>query len=194
MKQVKITDWSEKMFDEPINSVQKAKEYFRFMGCLHFHMAREFPKRYEEYKQLNIPKQTEIEWITEQLDEYYRDIIENKNDIPLWTIHSRMYDLVETLKTDTALNMILEVTQRIREKVSYEDRVIISETINGRKDRKYRSGLIYLSYDLNDIFIAKAFIELSQYYSIYEEGKSRDLERCQSAAKICNDIKNELKL
>ena len=59
------------MFDKPIKTVEQAKEYFGAMGCSHFHMGREFPQRYDEYRKLNIPKQTETEWQKEQFDEYY---------------------------------------------------------------------------------------------------------------------------
>jgi len=70
-----------KMFDEPIQIIRQTKEFFRVMGCYDYHMWREFPQRYDEYKQLNISKQTESEG--------------KKNNL--------MYDLFESLKTDTAL-------------------------------------------------------------------------------------------
>jgi vacuolar-type H+-ATPase subunit I/STV1 len=180
--------------NEPIKSMKQAKEYFMSMGCSHFHMGREFPQRYEEYKQLNISKKKETEWRMEQLDEYFNDIIENKNNTRLWAVHSRMADLVETLKTAIALRKMLEVTQYIREIVPINDRVIVSETLNGRGNRKLRTGLIYLAYDLKNIQVAKAFVELSLHFATYEEKKGRDLERCQEATKLCNDIKAELGL
>jgi 2-hydroxy-3-keto-5-methylthiopentenyl-1-phosphate phosphatase len=163
------------------------------MGCSHFNMLCE-PQRYEEYIHLSISKEKEAEWRTEQLDEYCSDVIENKINNPLWTVHSSMAEIVETLKTDIALSKMLEITQYIRDRVPFMDRVIVSETINGGVYRQFRTGLIYLAYDLNDISIAKAFVELSLHFSIYEERKSMDLERCQRAIKLCNDIKAELGL
>ena len=65
------------MFEEPIVTVEQAKEYFMKMGCSHFHMAREFPQRYEEYKQLEITKQVEINWILERFNEHYVALFEN---------------------------------------------------------------------------------------------------------------------
>lgn len=181
-------------FDEPIKSIQQAKEYFNAMGCSGFHMYREFPQRYEEYKKLNISNEMEIEWIAEQFDEYYTSVMVDKNAIPLWNIHSRMDKLVETLRTNEALRKMLEVTQHIQDRVPFDDRVIVSETINGRRDRRYRSGLIYLAYDLNNIPVAKVFAELSMFFAIYEEGKNKDFGRCQRATMLCNDIKVELGL
>ncbi len=182
------------MFNKPLRTVQQAKEYFRFMGCSHFHMVREYPQRYEEYMQLNISTQIEIEWRKEQLNEYYMNVIKDEEDKELWIIHSNMADLVESIKVANTLKRMLDVTHHIKNRVPYKDRVIISETINGRKDRRYRSGLIYLAYDLKDIPAAKDFIELSRHFSTYSRGKEQDLDRCQRATKLCNDIKKELNI
>lgn len=182
------------MFDEPINSIYQAKEYFKSMGCSHFHMSREFPQRYAEYKKLNIPGQKEKEWEIEQLNEYYNCVVENNTSVSLWIIHSKMADLTETLKTDDTLIRMLEVTKLIRDRIPVKDRVIVAETINGRSYSKSRSGLIYLAYDLNNFRCAKDFVELSLYFSTYEEEKSRDFDRCQRSAKLCLDIIRELKL
>lgn len=182
------------MFDKSIKHIDEAKEYFKHMGCSHFHMAREYPQRYEEYKQLSIPKEKEEEWRLEQLDEYYKKIMETKDYNELWCIHSSMDELVETIKNEFALKKILDATRYIRDKVPHMDRVIVSETINGRKYRRYRSGLIYLSYDLKDISAAKEFVGLSLHFAKYLENKSRDLERCQNATILCNDIRQELML
>lgn len=181
------------MFETPITSIEQAKEYYRAMGCSHFHMAREYPNRYEEYQKLNISKQKETLWKTEQLDEYYNDVVENKTDMELWIIHSRISELVESLKTEIAIRKILEVTEYIRDRVPMRDRVIVSETINGRGIRSIRRGLIYLAYDLKRIDLAKAFVELSLHFSTITKN-CRDSTRCKQATELCNDIKLELRL
>ena len=182
------------MFDEPIKSIEQAKEYFKYMGCSGFYMCREYPQRYMEYLQLNILKEIEAEWRMEKLDEYYKDIMENRENLTLWIVHSRMEELVATLKTDKALKKMLEATRNIYSKVPFADRVLVSETINGRRHIKYRDGLIYLAYDLKNISVAKEFAELAIHFSIYEEKKSRDYERCKNSNKLCLDIMRELKL
>ncbi|MTI49676.1 MAG: hypothetical protein FH761_17740 [Firmicutes bacterium] len=182
------------MFDEPIKTFEQAKKYFKRMGFSHFHMAREYPNRYEEYKRLSISRHMEIEWRKEQLDEYYKNVIQENNDDPLWSVHSKMYELVESIRTDSALRKILQATQHISELVPFKDRVIIAETINGRRYRKFRSGLIYLAYDLGNISIAKAFVELSLHFASYKQNESSELERCQNSVKLCNDIQLELEL
>ncbi len=182
------------MFDEPIKTIQQAKYFFRAMGCSHFHMDREFPERSTEYGQLNISKQTEAEWRKEEFDEYYVSIMENSDASLLWNLHSRMYDLFEVLKTDTALIKMLEVTKHMRDKVPLIDRVIVAETINGRRMRQFHGGLIYSAYDLGNIRVAKEFVELSLHFVKYDEKENRGVKRHQKAITLCNDIKLELGL
>jgi hypothetical protein len=182
------------MFDEPITTIQQAKDFFRAMGCSHFHMDREYPGRANEYRRLHISKQTEKEWMQEQFDEYYVSIVENTNSVPLWSLHSSMYDLLLSIKTDAALLKMLEVTRQMRDKVPMKDRIIVAETINGRTVRSARQGLIYVSYDWSKIPAAKEFVDLSLHFSQYDEKENRGFERCQKAIKLCNDIKLELGL
>ena len=182
------------MFTEPIRTIEQAKEFFKAMGCSHFHMDREYPERFQEYKLLNISEQTEVEWREEKLDEYYLRIMESKDKSSLWNAHSSMYDLFESLKTNTALMKMLEATVHIRDKVPMKDRVIVAETINGRGLREYRSGLIYSAYDMNNIAAAREFVELSLHFAAYKESATRGIERQQRAIELCNEIKLELGL
>lgn len=82
-----------------------------------------------------------------------------------------MANLLESLKDNKTLEKMLEVTQYIRETVPFEDRIIVSETINGRSYRQFRSGLIYLSYDMNQVPKGKVFAELSLHFATYGEKK-----------------------
>ncbi len=206
-------------YDTPIATVEQAKDFFRHMGCSHFHMAREFPERYQEYQRLRIPKQLETDWQKEKFHEYYESITGNTSiNLSLWMIHSSMYDLYESLKTEEQLSKLLEVTYFIRDKVPPMDRVIVAETINGRTVRQARRGLIYLSYDLGRKTTAREFVELSFRFSECKDDeidetallerygdiplrvlkhtdyKSHHLERCQKATNKCIEIKKELGL
>jgi hypothetical protein len=181
-------------FEIPIKTLEQAKEYFRAMGCTHFHMSREFPQRYDEYLQLNIPRETEFEWRKERFYECYSAIKGDMDGTSLWNLHSQMDALYENLKTNEELMKILEVTRNIRDKVPPYDRVIVAETINGRTVRETRRGLIYNAYDSGNIAAAKEFAELSLYFSTYEGGKTRDYERCEKSAQLCKAIKVELGL
>ncbi len=185
---------SDRMFEEPIQTIVQAREYFRAMDGSGYHMWREFPERYEEYKQLAISKQTEMEWRQELFEEYYVALKENRASASLWELHSRMCDLFTDMKTEAALAKILEATEAIRERVPRRDRVIVAETINGRAVRSARSGLIYAAYDLKNIPAAAKFVELSLYFSMYDEHENRGMERCQAAVNLCREIELELGL
>src|SRR5688572_25125629 len=104
------------MFDKPITTIQQAKEFFKAMGCTHFHMDREFPDRAKEYDSLKISRQMEKEWTQEQFDEYYKNILENADVNLLWVWHSNMEDLLASLRLQANLMKMLEVTHFIRDK------------------------------------------------------------------------------
>ena len=208
------------MFDKPITTIQQAKEFFKAMGCTHFHMDREFPDRAKEYDSLKISRQTEKEWTQEQFDEYYKNILENTDANPLWHQHSSMEKLLYTLKSETAWMKMLEVTQFIRDKVSLEYRVIIAETIVGRAVIDARDGLIFEAFDFNQKEIAKKFCELALHFSgiqehemdeskignlygndemilrVYKQNDFRSIysDRCRKATQRCNEIKKILGL
>jgi hypothetical protein len=182
------------MFDIPSTTLQQAREFFKAMGCSHFHMDREYPDRAIEYGRLGISKQTEKEWTQEQFNEYHAWIMENAEASSLWRLHSAMEDLLASLGSQPALLKMLEVTEFMRDRVPLEDRVIVAETINGRTVRSARQGLIYLAYDWNNIPVAKAFVELSRHFSQYDEQQNMDYKRCMSVINLCNEIRRELEL
>jgi hypothetical protein len=182
------------MIDKPIRTIEQAKEYYKAMGCSHFHLDREDKERAQEYYSLKISKKSEAAWTEEQFNEFYLYIIEGKKKDLLWSIHARMNDLFEQSSTNTGLTKMLEVTKILRDKVPPRERVLVAETINGRKQRKYHSGLIYSAYNLHKKLIAKEFVELSLYFAKYNGKNIRHIERCQDVIDLCNEIKLELGL
>ena len=68
------------MFDgnEPITTIDMAKEFFVSMGCNGFHMCREYPQRYEEFKALNISKDVMKSWRKEQQETLYKQIMKQE--------------------------------------------------------------------------------------------------------------------
>jgi hypothetical protein len=183
-----------KIFDKPITTLEQAKVFFRAMGCSHFHMDREYPDRSKEYDGLKISRQTEKEWIQEQFNEFYASIMENADANSLWKLHANMADLLPTLRSQTALVKMLEVTQFISDKVPLKDRIIVAETINGRTARIFRQGLIYWAHDWKNKPAAKAFAELSLHFAQFDEKENRGYERSKQAIELCNAIKRRLRL
>ncbi len=48
-----------------ITNLKEAKKYYMELSCSHFHMAREYPERYSEYKKQLISKEKEEQWTLE---------------------------------------------------------------------------------------------------------------------------------
>jgi len=189
-----MTETGPGLFDRPIETILQAKAFFRAMRCSHFHIDRDFPERAREYDRLGISRQTERQWIEEQFEEYHDCIVKGQETEELWILHSRMYDLFLSLRSQTALLKLLQVTGFIREKIPLRDRVIVAETINGRTVRKARQGLIYLAYDFGNTTAARQFAQLSLHFSKCDPEENRGKDRNERAVKLCQEISSELKL
>ena len=181
-------------FNQPIKTIVQAREFFNAMEGSSYEMAREFPKRYAEYQGLNISSQTVQEWREALFGEQCASLKTSTDARNLWNLHARLYDVFEGLKTESALLNMLDVTKSIQARVPLDDRVMVAETINGRTVRSARHGLIYRAFDLHNLPVARAFVELSRHFSDYNGDDKRRMERCQAAAQLANDIKLELGL
>ena len=143
-------------------NISEAKDYYQSMGCSHFHMSRENFSKYDAYTALEISKEQELEWRSESIDQLRSELSPSAiNPRDLWAIHSRMSDMVIDQKTLASLRIMIESTEAIEDRLSPQEKVIVSETINGRSDFKYKDGLIFLSLELNDRDIAKRFSDAS---------------------------------
>ncbi|MBQ7045863.1 MAG: hypothetical protein IJN65_05155 [Clostridia bacterium] len=88
------------MFDGnmPITTMDKAKEFYIAMSCNGFHMCREYPERYDEFKALNISKKTTEKWRKAEVKRLYKKIMKDEvNDIGLWVSH--YLDLIDSKLT-----------------------------------------------------------------------------------------------
>lgn len=153
--------------DEPITSVDAAKRYFQSMGCSHFHMYREIPQRYSEYRGLNIPESIETEWTREEilsaLDRLMSDDTPRKE---LWSIHAAVTTLILDGKFDDHLEALFDVSSSIEGVIrSQRDRLIVAETIVGRQDIQYRPGLIFRSHDTSREDLAARYTMLADKFA-----------------------------
>jgi hypothetical protein len=170
------------ILERPIKDLEAAKCYFQAMGCSHFHMFREYPDRYNEYKVLNISSEMEFEWRQDSLEALaasFRD----KPPKDFWWIHSRMDELVRSLKTPEAVSVIYECTVGMKDKLPPTGKLLVAETINGRQEIKYKPGLIFLSYKLGEVVIAKDFATMALEFAQSAKKRLRtDMKRCEEAA------------
>ena len=175
----------------PIKTLELAKRFFCAMGCMHFHMAREYPNRYKEYKKLNISENTELQWKTEYFYQEFDEIMGNDNGEKIWVFFSQIEEIVYAINTDDVYEKMLIVARQALKTVEDGCRVVVAETINGRKEHEYRSGYIFHSFDRGRQDHAIEFINLSLLLS---ESDKNGNERAKSAINDCRLIKRELGL
>jgi hypothetical protein len=178
----------------PINRIEQAKEFFQRMGCKHFHMAREYPQRYEEYQKLCIPEHLEREWTYEAFYEHIQALRSSTTEpSELWWIHSRAADLAQQLIAKDALEQIYEITELFVYRLPARSKVIVAETINGRGAIEYRhTGLIFLAHRLRRFDLAERLSEISLALSIAAKEAGVEPERCDRALETCGEIRRML--
>lgn len=176
-----------------IDTTDRAKEYFQAMGCSSFHMSREYPSRYDEYRRLAISEELELEWTSEAVAQAVSNL-NNRKTKPsdLWHIHSQMEDLVQQLKTVESLRQIYEATQGIALRLPKRSKVLVAETIIGRSSIKYRSGLIFLAYDLHEEAISRYLSEIAADLAAASRDSGAEPERSQAALDTCEEIRKML--
>lgn len=149
--------------DLPITTIAEAKRFFQAMGCSSFHMAREYPEHYDQYRALGISKDTEAEWTVEVITAAIEQLKGGGTDpTELWVIHSRLADLIAGRRFNSFLADVLEASNAIENLLPQKDRLLVAETIVGRQAIRYRSGLIFQSYDSTHTELAKAFSDLAR--------------------------------
>lgn len=182
-------------FSTPLKDLEDAKAYFQAMGCSHFHMSREYPEMYDEYRSMSIDKSMEREWTRESLAALYDQIIDlNSDKTDLWWMHSRMADLTQILQTTEAIEILHSTTLHIIDRLQPQSSLLVAETIIGRQQIGRRGGMIFLAYNLglNNTARDFAFIALKLIDRARQEGY--DTARCNEAHIKCNRIIEQLKI
>lgn len=147
--------------NEPIENIEQAKRYFISMGCSRFHMMREYPKRYDEYRALDIDPSIESEWIKEEFEKKIEDF--NKNPTNEYGHLLRSLDSMIERK-EFYLEKLLELVINIQDKVPLDQIEYVLSTIIGNNGTKSKGGLIQKSYDLKRIDLANKFYILTKLF------------------------------
>ena len=142
-------------------TINEAKEFFISMGCSEFHMCREYPNKYTEYQALGISTSLEQQWTMESFINEYDKVLNEQYSESLWCWHSACTDYMHMLNSKDYYNKMLSLTRFVASKEVDGNKVVIAETINGRRDNKFRNGLIYGSYDCGMAEEAKEFAKIA---------------------------------
>lgn len=175
-------------------TLDEGKNLFLEMNGSTFMMARKDQMKYNSYLELCITKETENLWRQELLDKYHNEIQLISLDRNLWVLFDSMYDLVETIRNVDNLSILENSLIAITPKLNNLERIIIAETINGRGYRKARTGLIYLSFDLNDKAKAKTFANMSLDLLNINTEDIDLLSRVKNGKILCKKIIKELRI
>jgi hypothetical protein len=137
-----------------IKSLEQAKRYFISMGCSGFHMMRETPQRFNEYKSLDID--TSIE--SERIKEEFENKIKNFNTITINEYGHLLRSLGSIIeRKEFYLDKLLELVMKMQDKITFDQIGYVLSTIIGNNGTKSKGGLIQKPYDLKRIDLANKF-------------------------------------
>lgn len=140
--------------DTEIKTLEQAKRYFISMGCNSFHMMRENPQRFDEYKTLDIDPSIESEWIKEEVENKTK----NFNTIPTNEYGHLLRSLDSMIeRKEFYLENLLELVMKIQVRIPFDQIEYVLSTIIGNNGTKSKGGLIQKSYDLKRSDLANNF-------------------------------------
>ena len=170
-------------------SFSDAQFLFKNFGCSHFHMYREDPELYSNYKDLSISSQQELQWTEESFLELINQLLDDATPKKeQWVIHSRATNLAESIKSKKALQQLLQVSLHMLEHVPERDCIMCAENILERRDISLKGGVIFISIQLLEPALARNFLDLACLF-IKKYG-SHDLRRSNAAKKRAEVIQS----
>jgi len=124
------------------------------MGCSGFHMMRENPQRFKEYKALDIDPNIESEWIKEE----FENKIENFNANPTNEYGHLLRSLDSMIeRKEFYLEKLLKLVMKIQDRIPLDQIEYVLSTTIGNNGTKSKGGLIQKSYDLKRPDLANKF-------------------------------------
>jgi hypothetical protein len=126
-------------------TLEEVKAFYISMGCSEFHMCRENPNSYGEFKALHINPDILEEWKQEEILKYFERIEQPSDDA--WIIHSKIIDLLNSTisKKEENAESLIRVMAKLVEDVSKKSAILIAENMVGRASDLHDGGFHYLS-------------------------------------------------
>ncbi len=173
--------------------LQNAKEFFKSMGCSHFHMNKEEPELYKQYRSLNITTETEALWRQSEFDQLAEEIEKGVyKDMELWSQHAYLCELALRINKKRSFVKLLDVTNYLSTHLPKDKWVLVSERLNNRGIYDIKKGLIFHIYRYCGIEMAKEYLCYARRFCIYLEGVGMDYERCLESQEQCDVIEQKL--
>lgn len=74
--------------NEKITTIEQAKEFYIANGCSEFHMWHDHTPRYEEYKALEISKETQQAWRVEHSKNIFKELKKSSGEKAYWLLNN----------------------------------------------------------------------------------------------------------
>lgn len=151
---------------ENLETISDCELFFKSYGCSHFHMAREYPKQYSEYRTIVPNNELEKLWIFQECERNFTEVvnlIESGVDADLGLRISSMIDLVDLDGSEIWVAKLTEFVAQTKTKLDELAGLIIAESILGRAASISNGGLIHLAIRLKLSDCAKRLHEIAKY-------------------------------
>jgi hypothetical protein len=175
-----------------IENRDDARRFFQAMGCSHFHMWHDYPRRHDEYCSLGIETTLENEWRWDAILSLAARLVDSatRNE-DLWYLHFSLGSLCEAQGDAASATKIHEVTEQIVSKLNVRDGLLVAGTINGTAAYTLDSGLVFLASKCGLRSIAQELADHS--LRLAQRARSRNVEPEQAQVEIekCFAIKKK---
>lgn len=190
--------------ERSIKSVGDARRIFEAVGGSLYHMMRDYPDRWGEYRALKIGEEQERQWRREMIAKLGDRLLNPATDArELWQLYSSLERMCQDQDDAESVLKIYEVTRRIVGRLSPQDGVIVANTINGawsyeirtgRTYHSYKTGLIYLAvkHGLRDV--AQDLADYSMSLAQRAKRSKVDVEQAELTIEGCLTVKRHFRL
>lgn len=170
-------------------SMQQAKEYFiRYDGHF-FHMGREEPSLYDEFKNMRIDSNTMEIWRQEILDNFYQLFLSGKKKDECWFIVSHFLSVVKETDTkhDDNGRKLLEMLNYAAAELDKQQKILITEIMVEHGVRWFCQNTMLKDEMLSEI---NNLIDFNVEFTPAKIGYDNAYERYNEALKSLNEAIN----
>lgn len=172
-------------------TMKEARELYLKSDCSYFKMCTDYYSSYLEYRQLDLPEETELIWKNEKIQMLDLEMRRFRN----YKTFLRLCDVAADFRDYEKLRIVLDSLGRLKNPLLPEQRVTVAETILGTRHPRVRSGLIYWAHDNGQRGIAILLMDQVLEFLFIPDVADQKLEkRIKSGQRLCKRIIADLKL
>lgn len=167
-------------------NLTEARSYFVQMGGSHFHMSREEPDVYAQYRALKITDAQEKTWRGECIDALAARLAVTST--PEWQQLSQLIDHCENQCDLASLQTLRRSLDAVHTRLDPLGSVIIAEMLIGTALGFERGG-IYLAVQLQQLPVARHFAETSMALATRADVQATQRDRSAKAVRKCAAVR-----